>query len=376
MKTTLSHFFHRHLYAAMLFALCAISGSQVKSQCLPAFTVDTTNCPTVVFTDFSTTQTGVIVAWTWDFGDGNIANTPNTSHTYTANGTYLVCLTITTSTFCSSNFCVPVTISCINPPVCTASFQYTAAQCPTISFFDNSTSSPGTVASWAWDFGDGNSSGMQNPSHTYAANGTYVTCLTITTTDGCADTFCDTLTINCIPGACQADFSYTIPACPTVQFFDFSTSLPGTIISWFWSFGDAQTGFAQNPVHTYPTSGVYVACLTIMTDDGCSSTFCDTIVINCNAGNSVGICTDEPTKKLDIQGEIRIRELPQEPVPMPRMVVADEFGVLYWRPFDVPPSVQPSGTNPALDALVAQQAALIKQLEARLEELERKVDER
>ncbi len=81
------------------------------AQCLPAFTADETNCPTVSFTDFSTSTSGVIVAWSWDFGDGNIANTPNT---FTANGTYLVCLTITTSSFCSSNFCKPITIDCIN----------------------------------------------------------------------------------------------------------------------------------------------------------------------------------------------------------------------------------------------------------------------
>ena len=94
-------------------AIFLLSGFLVQSQCIPAFTADTSNCPTVCFTDFSTSSSGVIVAWTWDFGDGNIANTPNVCHTYTSNGTFLVCLTITTSTFCSSNFCVPITISCI-----------------------------------------------------------------------------------------------------------------------------------------------------------------------------------------------------------------------------------------------------------------------
>jgi hypothetical protein len=115
--------------------------------------------------------------------------------------------------------------------------------------------------------------------------------------------------------------------------------------------------------------------LTISTTDGCIDTYCDTIVVNCNNTGNIGICTDEPTEKLDIQGGIRIRELPQEIEPVPRMIVADELGVLYWRPISPPPgtfqSVQPIDVMKPLES----QAKVIEQLKARIEELEKKLKE-
>ncbi|HLP51821.1 MAG TPA: PKD domain-containing protein, partial [Chitinophagales bacterium] len=60
---------------------------------------------------------------------------------------------------------------------------------PTMQFQDISTSSLGSVQSWAWDFGDGTTSTLQNPSHTYAGNGTYNVSLTITDLSGCTNTY-------------------------------------------------------------------------------------------------------------------------------------------------------------------------------------------
>jgi PKD repeat protein len=56
------------------------------------------------------------------------------------------------------------------------------------SFTDTSTDSDGTIASWAWDFGDGNGSTMQNPEHGYADAGSYSVMLTVTDDDGAEDT--------------------------------------------------------------------------------------------------------------------------------------------------------------------------------------------
>ena len=115
------------------------------------------------------------------------------------NGTYVVCLSITTTDNCTSTYCDTVPVNCIQPVTCQAAYQYTLGNCPNVSFFDGSSSSPGTISSWSWDFGDGSTtSSLQNPSHTYSANGTYVVCLSITTTDNCTSTYCDTVPISCI----------------------------------------------------------------------------------------------------------------------------------------------------------------------------------
>ncbi|MDB5284857.1 MAG: hypothetical protein JWO06_3932, partial [Bacteroidota bacterium] len=60
---------------------------------------------------------------------------------------------------------------------------------PTIQFTDVSTANAGSIASWAWDFGDNTTSNLQSPSHTYSGNGTFNVTLTITDVNGCVNTF-------------------------------------------------------------------------------------------------------------------------------------------------------------------------------------------
>ncbi|MCG8606284.1 PKD domain-containing protein, partial [bacterium] len=58
---------------------------------------------------------------------------------------------------------------------------------------------------WLWDFGDGNTSTQQNPSHTYAAPGAYLVCLTATNACG-SDSTCATVTVNFIPPSFSKSF--------------------------------------------------------------------------------------------------------------------------------------------------------------------------
>ncbi len=248
--------------------------------CTPFFQYTLGLCPDVLFFD-GTTASGNIVSWNWNFGDGGASTMQNPQHTYTANGNYLVCLTITTDDSCSSTYCDTIPINCLQQSTCNAGFQYTLGQCPDIWFFDGSTSSQYPIVEWDWSFGDGGTSTAQNPTHTYAANGNYLVCLTITTSDSCVSSYCDTIPINCIqtPG-CGAGFNTWNSVCPNYTFTDTSWAT-GTITNWFWDFGDGTTSTLQNPTHTYTSNGSYLACLTIYTSDSCTSTQCDTVVVNC-----------------------------------------------------------------------------------------------
>ena len=67
------------------------------------------------------------------------------------------------------------------PPLCDFSVSSTNTCSGDIQFFDESTNSPTT---WSWDFGDGNTSTLENPTHTYLANGTYTVSLTTTNAFG------------------------------------------------------------------------------------------------------------------------------------------------------------------------------------------------
>ncbi len=142
-----------------------------------------------------------------------------------------------------------------------------------INFFDNSTGNP---TSWTWNFGDGISSNLQNPSHTYANAGTYTVTLSISSAL-CSDSTTNTITIsNGNPSGCQAAF-YSVPDSSNanlIMFFDNST---GTPTSWTWSFGDGTSSNLQNPTHTY-TSGTYTVTLSI-SGTNCQSTATQTIAV-------------------------------------------------------------------------------------------------
>jgi PKD repeat protein len=178
------------------------------------------------------------------------------------------------SFFNSYNIIANVRPACVGP---VAAFSDTATGL-TATFTDASTST-GVLTSWAWDFGDGNTSTMQNPVHTYAAAGTYTVCLIAS--DSCAtDTICQALNVTCVgPVAAFSDTATGL----TATFTDASTST-GVLISWAWDFGDGNTSTMQNPVHTYTAAGTYTVCL--IASDSCAT---DTICQALNVTGGVGI---------------------------------------------------------------------------------------
>ncbi len=126
----------------------------------------------------------------------------------------------------------------------------------TVNFTDQST---GTVSSWAWDFGDGNTSTDQHPTNVYILAGTYTVTLTVTGPVG-SDTMTKTdyITIGQAP---VADFSGDVLTGQpplTVNFTDLSSGNPDT---WEWFFGDSSSDTQQNPTHTYTDVGDYTVIL-------------------------------------------------------------------------------------------------------------------
>jgi PKD repeat protein len=222
--------------------------------------------------NFSATSSGYVLAWDWDFGDGNSSTLQNPSHAYAAAGTYQVCLTVSgacgTETICDS-----VRVTCQFP---FSWFGFSGTHFTT-NFNDQSTSG-GTILSWFWDFGDGTTSSLQNPTHTYPANGTYLVCLTVTDSCGSA-THCDSVQITCtVPTALFSSTSSLL----NVNFTDQSSSATG-IQSWTWDFGDGAGSSLQNPSHAYAAAGTYQVCLTVE-DDCDSSSYCDSVPVSVPVG--------------------------------------------------------------------------------------------
>jgi hypothetical protein len=131
--------------------------------------------------------------------------------------------------------------------------------------------------SWFWNFGDGNSSTAQNPSHTYAAPGLYLVTLTITSGDCTSSMSMIILTDFDIlyDEDCLALFLPFKTDSLTYAFLNLSSDFGA---GYQWDFGDGNTSTEAMPVHTYAAPGNYEISLTMTTPDGCVSTF--TVTIN------------------------------------------------------------------------------------------------
>jgi PKD repeat protein len=138
---------------------------------------------TCAFTSTSSDPDGSISAYSWSFGDGGTSTVQNPSHSYAASGTYTVTLTVTDNQGATSSVSHSVTVSDGNqPPV--ASFTSSCAGL-TCQFTSTSSDPDGSISAYSWSFGDGGTSTIQNPSHTYAIGGTtYTVTLTVTDNQG------------------------------------------------------------------------------------------------------------------------------------------------------------------------------------------------
>jgi gliding motility-associated-like protein len=157
----------------------------------------------VQFNDQSVSSNGNITSWLWDFGDGSFSTNQDTSHLFTASGSYNVSLTVTTANGCTQTFINPTAVIVYPSPV--ADFSITNLPVTTIDphadLQDNSTN----AVSWIWDFGDGGTSTLQNPSHTYLSDtGSYNIILVVSNSYGCTDTAYGELTVH-------DEFSFYIP---------------------------------------------------------------------------------------------------------------------------------------------------------------------
>jgi len=178
------------------------------------------------------------------------------------------------------------------PP--TASFTYAISE-RTVTFTDASSDVDGNIVSWSWNFGDGTTSNLQHPSHTYIADGTYSVKLTVTDDDGATDADSQTLSVSgsVVNQPPTAGFSFTTEYL-TAAFTDTSQDPDGSIASWSWNFGDGSTSSSQNPSHTYVSDGTYTVSLTVTDNLGVTDSISHDVTVTSQPTSSitVGALTD------------------------------------------------------------------------------------
>jgi PKD repeat protein len=232
------------------------------------FTADKTRVSANQYIHFTDLSTNNPSDWKWEFGDGQSGTGQNPDHAYREPGTYSVTLTAsdayTTISLTKRDY-----ITVVNTPDANFRADKTKGITPfTVTFSDISTGNP---TSWNWEFGDGTTSSVKNPVHTYTTSGTSVTntyTVTLTATNAYGKDTEQKINYITVTQTPIADFTVDNrqgKAPFIVKFHDLSAGNPTT---WNWEFGDATGSSEQNPTHVYPFEGSYDVRLTVSNQYG------------------------------------------------------------------------------------------------------------
>ena len=137
-------------------------------------------------------------------------------------------------------------------------------------FFTDYTIGNDPVTSLTWNLGDGTTTSVQHPTHTYTSPGDFLVMLTVVTQSGCTDSITDTVHIYRTP-TMQIQSLDTICINSSVTFSG-NITVPDTLIRYNWDFGNGSTSTAVSPVTTYGNTGNYTVRLRTSVPFGCADT--------------------------------------------------------------------------------------------------------
>ncbi|MBK9730448.1 MAG: PKD domain-containing protein [Chitinophagaceae bacterium] len=226
------------------------------------------------FKDVSIPSSGTfIVSWAWDLGNGTTSFFNEFDYAYADPGFYTVVMSVLNSDGCPGTDTLIVNIQAAP----TADFSVLPLLCPLqpAVFTDLSTAGIGdSIVSWHWNFGDGDTSILQDPSHTYLAEGIYTVELIVENSLGCASTI--TKTVEVIAGG-DADFTFIVSG--NTVFFTNTSVFPADF-DVKWKFGDGSTSNQVSPTHTFATTDNYLVCMIVIDNTcGINDTTCKNVFV-------------------------------------------------------------------------------------------------
>ena len=228
-----------------------------------------------VFNPTISISAGSISTFTWNLGNGVSANTFSAGTNYTSSGNYVISLSASSNQQCSSSQTQTITIH----PLPVVSFTANGTCLNTPSTFSSAISIPlGSITSFSWNFGNGNTSGaIPNPSITYSSAIVYTPSLTAISNMSCTNMATNTAVVYPLPNVAFIATTQCINS--AVNFTNTSSISSGTLISYLWNFGLAQTSTSINPIYTFTNSGNFPVTLTAQSDQSCTSTNTNNIIV-------------------------------------------------------------------------------------------------
>lgn len=235
------------------------------------------NCSSdsVLFTDNSNIPTGTITQWSWNFGDTTSSTLQHPVHVYGLVDTFTVVLTVTSDSGCTAT----ITQDVIVAPRPLANFDYSISCVDgMVTYSDSSVAfASDPILTYAWTFGNGNTSTLQNPPPQTYLPGTYTVQLQVTTQGGCVQTDTMSITIYGLPLAGYIPAGGTYSANEVINFTDQSQN--GT--SFYWDFGyNNDSSLIQNPVYSFVVAGSYTVVEYVTNPGGCTDTAAYLFVID------------------------------------------------------------------------------------------------
>ncbi|MEI6122896.1 MAG: PKD domain-containing protein [Bacteroidota bacterium] len=228
------------------------------------------NAVPIAFLDKTLCPFGTLTHWQWKFNDTygagyDTSTMKNPTYTFDSVGTYAVKLISVSQGGCTDSVISNVLIK-KSPRV---DFSATDACAGNLVYFNDITPLEPweTVNYRQWDFGDGGTASVSNPSHIFSAAGSYTVSLTLKTSSGCEITRTKALEIG---GKAVSNFTFANNCENNItQFTDISTVSPGSITAWHWNFDGMATSSQQNPGFVFADTGTFHVSLWVNTDHNC-----------------------------------------------------------------------------------------------------------
>ncbi len=221
----------------------------------------------VTFSDSTSNLFSDNVSWNWFFeNDLYTGSGEEYTHVFSGEGVHEITLQVEDSWGCESTITHEIEIINVQ-----SLFEVDSLGC-TVSSFTFQNLSTGKDLNYFWDFGDGDTSNLENPIHQYLTQGIFSPCLTVTDIYGCSETYCMINGIEIINPSVSFIMDNVFQPCPPM-FVNFENT-SSNVLFYQWDFGDG-SGYSniENPTHIYATPGVYDVTLVAYSTLNCIDTF-------------------------------------------------------------------------------------------------------
>jgi PKD repeat protein len=235
------------------------------SQCLKGNNFKITNLSKIV--------SGSIAKYNWDLGNTTTSTVASPSVIYASKGTYKIRIITTTNYGCLDTLTKPVGVWPQTNPNFTIAKDSQCLKANNFQFTNTSSISPGSIASYKWEFGDATTATTKDASKKYASEGNYTVQMSTVSNQGCKDTIVKKVVVN--P---QTKIAFTLNSdsqCLKGNNFKItntSSIVTGSIVKYNWDFGNTTTSTSVSPSVSYASKGTYKIRVITATNYGCLDT--------------------------------------------------------------------------------------------------------